>query len=83
MTDKGRQESSPELPGGEGWPDYRHHVLGSLDRLEKTDDEQSKVLQEIKTAIAVLSTKVTLYAAGVALLVSAIVEFAAKLLGKP
>lgn len=78
----GKQDSSPELPGGEEWPNYRHHVLGSLKRLEQTDDEQSKVLNDIKTAIAVLSTKVTLYAAGVALLVSAIVEFAVKLIGK-
>ena len=77
-----RQQSSPDLPGGEGWQDYRRHVLGSLERLETTDSSQMRDLQEIKTSIAVLSTKVTLYAAGVALLVSAIVEFAVKLMGK-
>jgi hypothetical protein len=73
-------DSSPDIDESEGWHGYRRHVLGSLTRLEETDKNQSRDLQDIKTSIAILSTKVTIYAAGVALLVSAIVEFAMRML---
>jgi hypothetical protein len=77
-----RNDSSPDLEEAEGWHGYRRHVLGSLNDLKETDKNQSKDLQDIKTSIAILSTKVTIYAAGVALLVSALVEFAARMMGK-
>ncbi len=77
-----RPQSNPELPEGESWGDYRHHVLGSLGRLENADATQTRDLQDIKTALAVLTTKVTLYAAGVALTVSAVAELAVKLIHK-
>ncbi len=75
-----RREDS--MPDGEDWGDYRHHVLGSLGRLEKADEKQNEALAAIRTTLAVLTTKVALYAAAVSLGVAALAEILVKVFVK-
>ncbi|MDE2021037.1 MAG: hypothetical protein KGJ13_11930 [Patescibacteria group bacterium] len=68
---------------GEGdWPDYRRVVLTSLHRLEQSDKSQDEMLKKIDINLAILTTRVSLYAGGVAVVVTAIVEIVSRLFGK-
>jgi hypothetical protein len=70
------------VPDGEDWPDYRHHVLDSLDDLKKTDTAQTSTLQRIETRLAVLEVRVALYAIAASALVTVIAEIVTKVLIK-
>jgi hypothetical protein len=69
-------------PDDHEWPYYRREILSKLDHLEKQNEGQNQAIGEMRTSIAVLGTKVTLYAAAVAMLVSAIAEVASKVIWK-
>jgi len=75
-----RSGSHPAIEGD--WGEWARIVLWRLETLEGLERVASKAREQHATALAVLQVKVTLYAAGVAMLVSALAEVAVKLIGK-
>lgn len=74
-------------PPNEGdWPEHKRSILEALKGLHDDNRQQNIAIQDLKIGVAVLSTKITLYAAaagaGVALVVSVVGEVLAKVVFK-
>ncbi len=76
-----RFDSRGSLEEGD-WHEHRIGVLETLRELKKALREQSASLQQLHTELAVLKTRMGLYTAGVAVVVTAIIEIASRLIGK-
>ena len=72
--------SHPAIDGR--WDEWARLVLWRLEQLEHLEREATRSREMTTRTLAVLQVKVTLYSAGVAMLVSALAEVAVKLIGK-
>lgn len=70
--------SIPGADEGDDWPQMRQYVLTSLREAKDT----AKAMQTIQVSLAVLTTRVSLYAALVATVITGIIEIAITLLRK-
>lgn len=64
------------------WDRWGKHVLSTLERLDQESEANVKRLQKLEISMAILTTRVGLYAAGVSAIIAGIIEIAVALLHK-